>query len=225
MESGTSDNHPHPNLAHFPVPPAKDASIQQKLLKIKTSLSNISEMENTTSPVWYKQREEEFVNVQSPSESIISFDMLKIGGSSRSLSRKSSSDMLTNSERTTPVPQSGTGGTLSRLLRSRRSSSTLDKDSTKARAKAEKLELKINDRVDRERTRSMSDKEAPSFGILSGLWSPLSPRNGRSEEKRRKKELEKEKLREVMAVSKARVAETKTTPGDTWALATHMSTL
>lgn len=213
MDSGSDT---HASLSHFPLPPSKDVSVQQKLLKIQTSLSNISEIEAVPSPSWMKQ-DDAYVTVQSPTESVISFDMLKFGASSRSLSRKSSSDMLTLSERTTPVPQSG--GTFSRLLRSRRSSSTLEKE-TKARSKAEKLELKINEVGERERSRSFSDKESTSFGLLSGLWSPLSPRGPKTDEKRRKKEADKQKLREVMEASKARAAETKNTiPSEPFALA------
>ncbi|KIJ54406.1 hypothetical protein M422DRAFT_25305 [Sphaerobolus stellatus SS14] len=205
----------HTSLSNFPLPPLQDSS---KLLKITTSLSNVSEQEIT--PSWlHDNKIDNGFNLLSPETSISSFEYT----STPSLSRKSSYDML--GERSTPVPQSP-GGSFSRFLRSRRSSSTLDNETLKARPKPEKLEIKIEERGDRTRAKSLSEKDRP-FGLLSGLLSPRGPKTQKAEEKRKKKELErqleKQNLRDVVVESKARAARAnhpKLAPsGQDWVLA------
>lgn len=204
-DSSTSDL--YTNVSHFPLPP-QDAHSHSKLPKIKTSLSNISEMESVRVP---------YSAVCSPgASSIASFDILgsststgtSTGTSTRSVSRKSSYDMLTD-RRSSATPVQQMSGTIARFLTSKRSISALEKEASKAHLKAEKLKLEIKGRGDRGRTRSLSDRDSPSLSIFSNLWSPKSPKSSRSEEKRRKKEAEKEKLREITEENKSR-AETRT---------------
>jgi hypothetical protein len=95
----------------------------------------------------------------------------------------------------TPVQQFGSG--VARILGSKRSSSTLDKDVGKARVEVEKQDATTREHEDKStlRIRTLSEKGTSSTSFLSGLWSPKSPK--RSEQKKRKKELEKQLIRDI----------------------------
>ena len=185
------------SLSNFPVPPQNLLPSKHQLLRIKTSLSNISEVESTRSQDWL--RVDTTISASpSPGESLSSFDFPT---SPRSLSGKISFDRLSSSDRRsslTPVPQSGGG--LARLLRPRRSGSRLEKEIANARNKAEKLEQSLEKEDKASRKQDKSDRESTQY--LSGLWSPKSPRSSKSDDKKRKKELEKQKIRGITEEAK-----------------------
>lgn len=190
-----SESDTNPSLSHFPIPPA--SIVPRKALKVKTSLSNISEVDGLRSPDWLTPSRSPgltsgFDTPTTPSAS---------AATSRSLSRKSSYDVLSTERRTTsatPVPQ--IGATISRLLYSRRSSSALDRDAAKGRLK---LEGKTDEGSGSDAPSFFSEKDSSRSNILSNLWSPRSPR-ARTGEKRKKKEAERQKIIEITEMAKQR---------------------
>lgn len=174
------------SLSNFPLPPQNTVRAKQQLPWIKTSLGNISEVEGTRKHDWLRSSTT-LQSLRSPNESLSSLDLSL---PSRSLKGKSSFDRLSSSDRRasmTPVPQSGGG--LARLLSPRRSSSRLDKDAAKAEKEGKELRK----------------QERESVQYLSGLlWSPKSPKSFKSDDKKRKKDLEKEKVRSVAEEAKRR---------------------
>jgi len=179
----SADYHEDPTLYNFPAPP-QNVTPQQKLLKVKTSLSNISEADSNRSPDW-SQANRQLSPTQSSGASLYSFDTS--AAPSRSVSRKSSYDILTFDRWSSSTPVQQIGGGLARLLISRRSTSTLERDAAKVHANAEKEDQKVREREDKSvrRIRTLSEKGTSATSLLSGLWSPKSPK--RLDEKKAKK--------------------------------------
>lgn len=194
-QSDISQKEKPSNLSNFPTPPQAVSPTPHRLPRLNTSLSNISETESHRPQDWLRI-DTSISPSQSPGESFSSLDLS--ASSSRSLSTKSSFDRSFSDRRSsmTPVPHS-VGG-LARLLSPKRSSSRLEKDLAKARSKADKLEQKLRDQTEKEhqRMRDQSDKEAVPV-LLSGIWSPKNPKLTKSDEKKRKKELLKQKTRSI----------------------------
>ncbi|KAF8523198.1 hypothetical protein JB92DRAFT_1615771 [Gautieria morchelliformis] len=196
----TSVDSEQQSLSNFPIPPQSILAAKHQLPKIKTSLSNISEVENTRKQDWLRVNTA-IADSHSPGGSLSSLDLSM---SPRSLSGRSSFDRLSSSDRRssmTPVPHSGGG--LARLLSPKRSSSRLEKDVAKARSKADKLELKLRELEEKElHKQDQSDRQSTQY--LSGLWLPKSPKTSKSDDKKRKKELEKQKLKGIADEAKLR---------------------
>jgi hypothetical protein len=208
--------HEKQSLSNFPLPPQSNNSGKHQLPWIKTSLSNISEVESTRTQDWLRSNTTQ--SSHSPGESLSSLDL----SSPRSLNGKSSFDRSISSDRRssmTPVPQSGGG--LARILNPKRSSSKLEKDAAKARLKADKLEQKLREHDERQSSKDQPDRESSQY--LAGLWSPKGSKLFKSDDKKRKKELEKQKVRSVTEEAKMRaerrVFENKVgKPTESWAV-------
>lgn len=186
------------SLSNFPLPPQ---NAKHQLAWIKTSLSNISEVDSARNQEWRCSNTAP-PSAHSPDGSLSSLDM---STSPRSLSGKSSFDRSTiGTERRssmTPVPQSGGG--LARILNSKRSNSKLEKDAAKARIKADKLEQKLREHEEKQFYKQ--DKpDRDSLQYLAGLWSPKGSKLFKSDHKKRKQELEKQKVQRVTEQAKLR---------------------